>query len=81
MYSVDMVWDDPADSARMIQWAREYINALQPYSTGGLYSNFAGDIEPSQAAHGRNHQRLVEIKTKYDPTNFFRMNQNIKPVR
>ena len=80
LYSVDLVWDDPADSERYIQWARDTIKALQPYSAGGLYTNFASDPEAAVAAFGANHQRLVELKNKYDPQNLFRMNQNIKPT-
>lgn len=80
LYSIDLVWDDPADSERHIQWARDYIKALQPYSAGGLYTNFASDPEAAAAAFGANHQRLVDLKNKYDPQNFFRMNQNIKPT-
>ena len=80
LYSIDLVWDDPADSERNISWARDYIKALQPYSAGGLYTNFASDPEAAAAAFGPNHQRLVELKNKYDPHNLFRMNQNIKPT-
>lgn len=80
LYSIDLVWDDPADSERYIQWARDTIKALQPYSAGGLYTNFASDPEAAAAAFGANHQRLVELKNKYDPQNLFRMNQNIKPT-
>ena len=80
LYSVDLVWDNPADSERYIAWARDYVKSLQPYSAGGLYVNFASDPEAAQAAYGPNHQRLVELKNKYDPQNLFRMNQNIKPT-
>ncbi|MFN8492535.1 MAG: FAD-binding oxidoreductase [Caldilineaceae bacterium] len=80
LYSIDLVWDDPAESERNIQWARDYIKALQPYSAGGLYTNFASDPEAAAAAFGSNYQRLVELKNKYDPQNFFRLNQNIKPT-
>lgn len=80
LYSLDLVWDDPADSERNMQWARDYVKSLQRYSNGGLYTNFASDPEAAAAAFGANHKRLVEIKNKYDPQNFFRMNQNIKPT-
>ncbi len=80
LYSVDLVWDDPADSERYVAWARDYVKSLQPYSAGGLYVNFASDPEAAQAAYGPNHQRLVAIKHEYDPQNLFRMNQNIKPT-
>lgn len=80
LYSIDLVWDDPADSERYMGWARNTIKALQPYSAGGLYTNFASDPEAAAAAFGANHQRLVDLKNKYDPLNLFRMNQNIKPT-
>ena len=58
--------------------------ALQPYSTGGVYVNniggeAQGDGDLIRAAYGANYPRLVEVKNKYDPTNLFRHNQNIKP--
>ncbi|MEZ4616204.1 MAG: BBE domain-containing protein [Caldilineaceae bacterium] len=80
LYSVDLVWDDPEESEQYISWARDYIKSLQPYSAGGLYTNFASDPEAAQAAFGANQQRLVAIKNKYDPDNLFRMNQNIQPT-
>ncbi len=80
MYSVDGVWDDSQDDERCIAWVREYIDFLKPYSSGGFYSNFAGDPEAGQKLYGPNHQRLVDLKNKYDPHNLFRMNQNIKPT-
>ena len=76
-------WMDPADSARCVAWARETYAAMQPHFTAGRYVNYLGDDEvgdPVAAAYGANYGRLQEIKTKYDPNNFFRMNQNIKPV-
>ena len=80
LYSLDLIWDDPADSERHMQWARDYVKSLQPYSGGGFYTNFASEPEAAAAAFGANHKRLVEIKNKYDPQNLFRMNQNIKPT-
>jgi hypothetical protein len=55
-------------------------NAMRPFSTGGVYANNLGEegTERIEAAYGEN--RLVALKNKYDPTNFFRLNQNIKPV-
>ena len=56
---------------------------IHRFSTGGLYLNWAGLGEEKQdllrAAYGRNYSRLVELKKKYDPDNFFRLNQNIDP--
>lgn len=73
---------DPANNPRMISWAREYWEALHPYSAGGAYVNFM--MEEGQdrvkATYGENYDRLVEIKRKYDPGNLFRRNQNIQPA-
>jgi FAD/FMN-containing dehydrogenase len=69
------------DGDRHIQWSRETIQTLQPYSIG-VYVNFLGDEGEGRikAAYGpAKYERLVALKNKYDPTNFFRMNQNIKP--
>ena len=72
---------DPANNDRLITWARAYWEAVHPYSAGGAYVNFM--MEEGQdrvkATYRQNYARLVEIKSKYDPTNFFRVNQNIKP--
>ena len=76
-------WMDPADSARCVAWARETYAAMQPHFAAGRYVNYLGDDEagdPVAAAYGANYRRLQEIKTKYDPNNFFHMNQNIKPL-
>jgi FAD/FMN-containing dehydrogenase len=76
-------WMEPADSARCVAWARETYAAMQPHFAAGRYVNYLGDDEagdPVAAAYGANYRRLQEIKTKYDPKNFFHMNQNIKPL-
>jgi FAD/FMN-containing dehydrogenase len=72
---------DPADNERMIAWAREYWNALHPYSAGGAYVNFMMDegTERVQATYRHGYDRLRAIKTQYDPANLFRVNQNIAP--
>ncbi|MGA7916525.1 MAG: FAD-binding oxidoreductase [Candidatus Acidiferrales bacterium] len=72
---------DPANMDRVSAWAKEYWRELHPYSAGGGYVNFMmeeGD-ERIRVTYGRNYQRLAKIKKRYDPTNFFRVNQNIKP--
>jgi FAD/FMN-containing dehydrogenase len=73
---------DPANNECMIAWSKAYWNALHPYSAGGAYVNMIMDEGPVriQAAYRDNYPRLVRIKTKYDPDNLFRVNQNIKPV-
>jgi FAD/FMN-containing dehydrogenase len=72
---------DPANNARMIQWAKDYWLALHPYSAGGGYVNMIMDEgeERVKAAYGDNYARLAKIKAKYDPQNLFHVNQNIKP--
>ena len=75
-------WMDPADTDRNIAWTRESYAAMQPFLGAGRYVNYldqdeAGD--PAAAAYGPNYARLRQLKTKFDPTNFFHMNQNIRP--
>lgn len=75
------VYPDPADTAKNVALVREYWSALHPYSSGGAYVNFLmeeGD-ERVRATYGDNYEQLVKIKGKYDPTNLFRLNQNIRP--
>jgi FAD/FMN-containing dehydrogenase len=73
---------DPANNARIISWAREYWEALHPFSAGGAYVNFMMEEgeDRVKATYRENYERLVSIKNKYDPTNIFRVNQNIKPT-
>jgi len=73
---------DPANKDIITNWAREYWNALHPYSTGGAYINFMMDEGEARikATYGDNYKKLVKVKTKYDPQNLFRVNQNIKPA-
>jgi FAD/FMN-containing dehydrogenase len=73
---------DPANKNKITAWAKEYWAALHPYSAGGAYVNFMMDEgqEGVQAAYGENYKRLAGIKKKYDPSNFFRVNQNIRPT-
>jgi FAD/FMN-containing dehydrogenase len=73
---------DPANNSRMIQWAKEYWEALHPYSAGGAYVNMMMEEgeDRVKAAYRDNYGRLAEIKRKYDPQNLFHVNQNIKPA-
>jgi len=72
---------DPAKKGEISKWAKDYFDALHPFSAGGAYVNFMMDEgeDRVRATYGGNYQRLAEIKAKYDPTNLFRVNQNIKP--
>ena len=74
---------DPANKDKISAWAKNYFNDLHPYSAGGAYVNFMMDEgeERVRATYGKNYDRLAKIKKKYDPTNFFRVNQNIKPAK
>lgn len=84
LLSFDTTWSDSADTERCIQWTRAAWNAAQRYSTGGLYLNFAGFGEEREAlvraGYGENYHRLAALKARYDPSNLFRMNQNIQPA-
>jgi hypothetical protein len=72
---------DPANNDRMTRWAKDTWSALHPFSLGAAYLNFKMDegTETVKAAYGDNYIRLSEIKAKYDPNNFFHINQNILP--
>jgi FAD/FMN-containing dehydrogenase len=73
---------DPANAAKIKDWAVRYWDALHPTSAGGAYVNFMMDegSDRVRASYGRNYDRLARIKASYDPGNFFRINQNIKPA-
>src|SRR5262249_55941299 len=68
-------WRDPAITDRCVTWARESFAAMAPFTTAGRYVNYldasdeAGDAVA--AAYGHNYRRLRELKTRYDPDNFF----------
>jgi hypothetical protein len=83
LFSVDAIWNKPEDTDEVIAYAREFLTDMKPFSSGGLYVNFAGLGEEGgalvKAAYGPNYSRLVDIKQRYDPDNFFHINQNIKP--
>ncbi|WP_276496367.1 FAD-binding oxidoreductase [Pontibacter litorisediminis] len=72
---------DPANKDKITEWTKAYFDALHPYSAGGAYVNFMmeeGD-ERIRATYRDNYEKLAHIKYKYDPTNLFKVNQNIKP--
>ena len=74
-------WENAADSEKNIQWTREFAKALEPNLIAGSYVNYVSDEgeASARAAYGPNYDRLVALKNKHDPTNFFRMNHNITP--
>jgi hypothetical protein len=73
---------NPANNDKIIGWTKTYWEALHPYSAGGAYVNFMMDegAERVKATYRGNYERLVTLKNMYDPTNLFRVNQNIKPT-
>ncbi len=78
------IWPEPTEAEKEAhtRWAREFDQAIAHHTTGGVYVNFLGNEgeERVRAAYGqKTYARLVEVKTKYDPDNVFRMNQNIRP--
>ena len=76
------MWEDPSESDKNITWTREFLEAMHPFLEQGVYVNNLGDEgeDRVRAAYGPNYERLVTLKNKYDPTNFFQVNQNIKPT-
>ena len=75
------MWDDSADTEANVEWARAGWEALKPYLEDAVYSNNLGDegSDRVRESYGRNYDRLVQVKTRYDPNNLFRLNQNIEP--
>lgn len=75
------MWPDPADNEANTQWVREYYAAIAPLSQAGGYVNFASSDDQSKVAanYGVSFPRLQEVKRRYDPDNFFHLNQNIQP--
>jgi hypothetical protein len=82
--NINAVWtEEHPDAERHIAWARDFFDAMQPHAGRRVYVNFLGEEggdRVRQAYGPGNYERLVEIKRAYDPTNFFRLNQNIVPA-
>jgi FAD/FMN-containing dehydrogenase len=74
-------WEFPEDDERCIAWAGEFFHATAPFASGGVYMNFMPEDEADRnvGAYGGNLPRLRMLKRRYDPSNFFRTNQNIRP--
>jgi FAD/FMN-containing dehydrogenase len=81
-YDVISQWKDPAETADHIRWTRQFWTAVEPFATGEVYVNHLDAEETTRirAAYSHGYDRLVALKNKYDPTNLFRMNQNIRPT-
>jgi FAD/FMN-containing dehydrogenase len=73
---------NPKDAEALKAWGRGYWKAIHPFNLAGAYVNFMMDDEAEgrvQATYGENYKRLAKAKTKYDPKNLFRVNQNVLP--
>ncbi len=80
---ITSVWTDPAATEENVAWTKEIYAAMEPFLVGRRYLNYfseddVGD-DPVRAAYGQNYERLVELKTTYDPRNLFRLNANVPP--
>jgi len=75
-------WRTPEMDQACVAWARALFEAAKPHASGTAYVNFmpGDEADRVEAAYGRNYRRLAEAKRRYDPTNLFRMNQNVKPA-
>lgn len=79
---IEACWLEVGEDERHRGWARAFSEALHPHATGAAMLNFLGDEGPdaTRRAFGVNHERLVALKTRYDPENFFCVNQNVRPA-
>ena len=75
-------WREASDDEFCIQWARDLFDATKPFASKGVYINFMTEEETERIkdGFGDNYERLVKVKSKYDPNNIFNLNQNIKPA-
>ena len=74
---------DAEKAGAVTHWTKDYWDAVHPFDLGGAYPNFMMDDEGDariKASFGENFERLATVKKKFDPTNLFRVNQNIKPA-
>ena len=85
LLGIEANWEEPQDDEANVSWARRCVSEMQRFSrNGGMYLNFPGFLEEGQKmmrdAYGGNYERLVALKTEYDPANLFRLNQNVRPT-
>jgi len=74
-------WEDPARASACMSWNHNTSELLRPYSGGRIYANYmsAKGEAAAKAVYGANFSRLSQLKKKYDPHNFFHLNQNVLP--
>ncbi|WP_256300892.1 FAD-binding oxidoreductase [Haloarchaeobius salinus] len=74
-------WEDRERDDECIEWTREFHEAMTPHATGGVYVNFLPETDgAAQAAYRENYERMVDLKTTWDPENRFRLNHNVEPA-
>lgn len=82
-YNLEMIaeWEE-GEARPHIDWAQRFWAAIKPFASEGVYVNFLGEEGEARVrtSYGANYERLVQVKNTYDPTNFFHLNQNIKPT-
>ncbi len=76
-------WETAGEDNKCVEWSREFFKKTKPFASSGAYINFLTEDETErvQSAFGANYDKLVEVKTKYDPENVFHVNANIKPKK
>ena len=83
-WAAESAWEDPGESEIHIKWARDFSEAMQPFTFGSYVNQVGTEAEEGaaeiQSAYGDNYERLAALKMKYDPTNLFSHNQNIRPT-
>jgi FAD/FMN-containing dehydrogenase len=84
LLAFEATWTAPQETEVNIAWARAAHASMQRFSSSGVYLNFPGFGEEKEdlarTAYGANYERLADLKARYDPTNLFRMNHNIRPA-
>ena len=75
-------WEDPDQDDELIGWVREFHEAVAPFSTDRVYSNYLDQDEDDRVAdaYAENYERLAELKAEWDPDNLFSRNQNVAPA-
>ena len=83
-YSINIMpsWSEPGQSEQCVEWARGLAKIIESFGATDTYVNYLGEEGAAavRASYGANYERLAQLKTKYDPDNFFRFNQNITPA-
>jgi FAD/FMN-containing dehydrogenase len=81
-FTIAPKWSDSERDEELVGWAREFHEALEPYTAEGVYVNYMDNDEGDRVeeAYGDRYERLVELKNEWDPENLFDVNQNIKPT-